>query len=620
MATDEEDVPDGRCGFTLQPEDVNIDEYYHQSLWHKHAEAVSCWRPVWDEYEETGRCFWHADVDDKTVEDLQHYRSDCPERLDGAILRGIQAGDKVSFGECGLLGVEFEGGEYRRSDFTRSDLRWAQFTEVNLNLVDFSNADFRDVQFIDVDFQWTDFSDTDLEEVIFSIVDLRWAKFTDTEVKEVEFLNSNLLGTDFSGTKFWKVEIQNSDLQGTDFSNADFRKIDLLNVNLNRAKFSNMDLKGVDFTGNDLEKVKFSNIKLHKADFSNVNLQGAEFQNADLKEADLSDAGLQEGHFSETNLHGADFSDADLQVAVFIDAKLWKSEFLGTNLWGAEFSEIDAKFATFENANLQDAVFSAADCRYAIFSSALLYETVFEDMRINSGTIFYNRELSSNKKSEILSFLGRFTSFLSVVPESRPSSSFRPVCVYEADPSIEDSGESLDSKSLLPGTDRLEAARWVYRRLETLHEKNALSEEARKFHISKEEAERKLLKERGDPRRYVKTLMWALSKHGESVKRLLTWWFGVIVLAGLAFPFVGGVKEPDGTTYAIASLGELETWAGVNDVLLNVYFSVITFSTIGYGDLSPASPWSRVLVAGESLVGAILVALLVFVLGRRVAR
>ncbi|WP_248908843.1 ion channel [Halocatena marina] len=55
-------------------------------------------------------------------------------------------------------------------------------------------------------------------------------------------------------------------------------------------------------------------------------------------------------------------------------------------------------------------------------------------------------------------------------------------------------------------------------------------------------------------------------------------------------------------------------------MLLNVYFSVTTFSTIMDVDLAPAGPGARVLVAGESIAGALLVALLVFVLGWQIAR
>jgi len=51
-----------------------------------------------------------------------------------------------------------------------------------------------------------------------------------------------------------------------------------------------------------------------------------------------------------------------------------------------------------------------------------------------------------------------------------------------------------------------------------------------------------------------------------------------------------------------------------------LYFSIITFTTIGYANVAPHGPLSRILVGIESLVGAILIALFVYVLGRRVAR
>lgn len=161
----------------------------------------------------------------------------------------------------------------------------------------------------------------------------------------------------------------------------------------------------------------------------------------------------------------------------------------------------------------------------------------------------------------------------------------------------------------------------MYRRLELLHEENALSEDARDFHISKEEAERALYKERGERwRGAVKTFMWSITMHGESVKRVLCWWGIVILVAGLLFPFAGGGEDSEDTVYAITSLAELGTRAGWNEMLLNMYFSVTTFSAIMDGNLAPAGWGSRVIVAVESIVGALLIALLIFVLGRRVTR
>ncbi|ERJ06458.1 hypothetical protein HLRTI_001537, partial [Halorhabdus tiamatea SARL4B] len=42
MATDEAAVPDGRCGFTLQPEDVGAeDDYNALSAWYEYIGRVA---------------------------------------------------------------------------------------------------------------------------------------------------------------------------------------------------------------------------------------------------------------------------------------------------------------------------------------------------------------------------------------------------------------------------------------------------------------------------------------------------------------------------------------------------------------------------------------------------
>lgn len=72
----------------------------------------------------------------------------------------------------------------------------------------------------------------------------------------------------------------------------------------------------------------------------------------------------------------------------------------------------------------------------------------------------------------------------------------------------------------------------------------------------------------------------------------------------------------------MSSVGELVSVlaGGGQELLWGLYFSIITFTTIGYGDLYPVGAWAKILVGIESLGGAILIALFIFVLGRQVAR
>lgn len=51
----------------------------------------------------------------------------------------------------------------------------------------------------------------------------------------------------------------------------------------------------------------------------------------------------------------------------------------------------------------------------------------------------------------------------------------------------------------------------------------------------------------------------------------------------------------------------------------SLYFSTLTFTTLGMGDYEPLG-FGQVLATANTAFGAILVALLVFVLGRRAAR
>jgi hypothetical protein len=328
--------------------------------------------------------------------------------------------------------------------------------------------------------------------------------------------------------------------------------------------------------------------------FSNVDLFEAEFHGADLRRVNILDGHLRRAQFPESDVRRAKLKGVDLR----------ETEFQESNLTRADVEDVVAQDAQFYAANFQQILLTRTDLRSASLAHVHLDQAIFSDMRIDSTTDFGDS------------------------PDE-----WGPACVYELHP------EATEP----PGNrDPLQAAEWVYRRLQKLYEENALSEEARGFHVRKEEARRKYHKKRAtnsenseeirksEAERCVLTLNWFLTRHGESLGQILKVSVGVILLSALLYPLGGFSSSENDVAYQYS----LSPWLQADSLsesgsaliqtaetfLQGLYFSVITFTTIGYGDLYPTGWFSKVLVGVESLAGAILIALFIFVLGRRVAR
>jgi uncharacterized protein YjbI with pentapeptide repeats len=596
-----EEVPEHRCGFELTPEDLRVGWDVDLSEWRDRIKAVSCCREAWRDFE---RCIWHAEVEDKPVDGLKLARADGPERIDGAYLAGVDAGNELPFQGCDLLFADFtnanflggcfDGTTLDYAQFSDSDFRDAQFSAALLRETRFSDADFRGAEFPDADLSGAEFPDANFSVAEFPDADLREAQFPTTRLWRVQFSNVNLRRATFSEADLWEAQFPDADLRGARFPNATLWEAQFPEANLRRAEFPEADLRQAQFSDAHLEFSKFPGAHLRAAQFPNAELPQAQFPNSELPQAQFPDAFLYDTQFPATNLRGARFPAADLTQARLEDADAQDACFKGANLQKTDIRKIDLRGATLHNAHLD--------------------QTVFSDTRIDATTDFGDS------------------------PDE-----WGPTCVYETHPEVTE-----------PPGDRShwEAAEWVYRRLQKLHEENALSEEARGFHVRKEEVRRQQQKQklteareqlsedladndaeeayesliemlRRDTRYSVSTLQWHLTRHGESIRQIFVS-AGVLVLAcGLLYPFVGGFESSStDTAYRIplTEVYQVVSLDGIATLLQGIYFSIITFTTIGYGDLYPTGVGSKVLVGFESLAGAILIALFVFVLGRQVAR
>lgn len=376
--------------------------------------------------------------------------------------------------------------------------------------------------------------------------------------------------------------------------------------------FSNFALRRSDFSDTDLSHADFSNADLSGADLSDVDLFDSNLKDARLKFANLSDTYLNHANLPRVDLSFADLTGTNCYFTNFTESEFSGATLVDTELHGADLTETDFRGVVFSGVDLREISFKPAcdrdpkseeiaslledvqfedrtDLRGADFSGAKLYQTAFRDVRINDKTSFGIED--GNRGS---------------------------ACRYD-----------YDQRATVTNNDdidRLEAAAWTYRRLESLFEENAMDQRARNAHIRKEETQR--LHAKGGwtdswlgwfRDRFVPTINYHLHRHGESVSRLLA--VSAILIAGCTFVYAGaGIARGDSVVYNL-ELSELTSPPAIaTDLLNSLYFSIITFSTIGYGDFYPASPLSRLLVGIQSLAGALFIALFVFVLGRHVAR
>jgi len=113
-------------------------------------------------------------------------------------------------------------------------------------------------------------------------------------------------------------------------------------------------------------------------------------------------------------------------------------------------------------------------------------------------------------------------------------------------------------------------------------------------------------------------------QYGESPRRVIRFALIIIFLFAIILNFSGIVnsdrtnliiefiKKSQGDEYTLRYLGPI-----LGNFLDCLYFSVVTFTTLGYGDFQPAVGLSRIFVSLESIIGAITMALFVYTFARR---
>lgn len=268
----------------------------------------------------------------------------------------------------------------------------------------------------------------------------------------------------------------------------------------------------------------------------------------------FADLVLLGADFDDANVDDADFSGADLRKSSFHDASARGTAFRATNLEGADLGNADLRDADLLMAKVDDVNVSG---------TRIDGETGF------GWEAYYEREM---KRS--------------------------------ADP-----GQREDA---------LEAAVRTYRTVEDLSQDNSLYRQASVFYRKAKDVRRRY---NWQQRNRVAALGGEASRwvagYGSDPWRVLATGAAVVLASAVAYPLLGGLEATGtDTLYAFGHADAVGLERGGFVLLQSVYFSVVTFTTLGYGNLDPASQATQYVAGVEAILGSIIMALLVAVLTR----
>lgn len=375
--------------------------------------------------------------------------------------------------------------------------------------------------------------------------------------------------------------------------------------------FSEVSFEG----GANFALVDFGGVIFDKAVFDGISyFRGAEIGSASFEwvifkgETDFYGAEFREGaavHFDHSTFEdGGYFKEIEHNHLLFSHA----------DLSGSRFEDAEIPYATFDHADLTDAVFDGANLTGANLTSALLSRATLFGATLRgaflSGTVLSDARIDDNT-----GFLGHHTEYSEVRPHTLAAIRSNQYCVY--DPAYQEDNEHED----------MDKAKNVYRALEELAGKAARPRLQSQCFVRRQDLQKHGYKQDAKDveswqERLIASARYSRAKvarstllYGESPWRIIGGSVGFIFLAALLYPLgewlrpVGG----DPITYSRILAGE---WSLL---LESLYFSTLTFTTLGMGDYEPMGV-GQVLATLNTALGAVLIALLVFVLGRRAAR
>lgn len=313
-----------------------------------------------------------------------------------------------------------------------------------------------------------------------------------------------------------------------------------------------------------------SNRPVHM-DLRGITLLKEDLSTLDLSGYDLSFANLNQSDLNRTNLSHCRLFKASLEQAV-----LDECEFVGANLQGADLDECSARRCGFGGADLSFSSFINADVSDASFIRSKM---VGADLRASNLT---NARLSEMDLTDAI-----FTRATLENSDLKHSN-------------VERTNFELASMtgSRLTGIKNFKKAMWIGADVRDMDLRGA-------YLVRRYISDENYLYEFKTTSQFHNVLYqiwWFTSDCGRSLSRWFMWLFVLTLLFAAVY------------TQVDIDYGDKTTWFSP------FYFSIITLTTVGYGDATPASLTAQIVVTLHAITGYMGLGGLLSILGNKMAR
>ncbi len=307
-----------------------------------------------------------------------------------------------------------------------------------------------------------------------------------------------------------------------------------------------------------------------------VSLRGMSFAGEDLSRLDLSNMDLSNVNFTDANLAHAQLFNSDLTGAMLQGANLRRANLTGANLTAANLDEIRAVRACFGMARIENAVCFRGHLELCSFSRAVIKHADFRCSNMKRSR-FREADLSETDFTEA-DLQGADMSLCTVAG-----------CIFN-------NADLRDAR--LRQIRGYRRAQWIGTDIRDINFAGA-------YLMRRFVKDQNYLKEFRERNR-VNSMLYYVWKATSDCGRSMALWCVWIIIFTLFFAWVYTMVGIDYGTYPTP--------------ISALYFSVVTFTTLGYGDIRPSTAAGEMAAMAEVIIGYMMLGGLLSILSNKMAR